>query len=284
MNELLKNNKAMEDLRKIIDANSKFLRHVEGNIINEQHIYYYLGSQGYWRNRRSQEKFDFSLKCIVSCRYTDVYTDIIFSLREVEKDEDYEKIEPQRGIGLPNKENSNLIIEDKLALLGIMFSKNTDNRFIDLICEKKNHLSKSLEFDEKIGIKKAIEWIVKKISKIQEFDKQNKYFAINEKDILIVINSNLWSEAISKEILGELNLKYFEKFIIIDLPLKNNFQCVILNKRSLGYHYEILNDAKEETYREKDFFSNSEKFYFHIDSKLFFFPFVNSYALLESKE
>lgn len=289
-----------EELKKIIDSNSRFIRHIKDNIVLiEKNIgnyqIYYTGQQG-WSEKVQERNLD---KKLHSGRKSEILKDRDSSGKEYKQEEiriytdfieDISKTYTLYEPDIPNSIEIQKVIENKEALLAIRFSKRLDNTFIKNICKIGNFNPKAItksKVEEKDRLKEVIKWVIDNTSKMINIDKNKEFakyednnshgsFAVDASELFLLINQPLMNEIRLKEIFKEIELtNYFKELTIIDAELPNNFEGVLINKRALWYYYKINNSYTFTNPNKKD------KIYLNIDYQLGFLPFVGACAIVK---
>jgi hypothetical protein len=293
-----------EELKKIIDTNSRFIRHIKDNVVLVEktignYDVYYTGQQGWsekfhkwdksYRLNSGKKSEILKKKDSFGNKYSEkekrVYVDFIERISEKTSYDD----------DIPNNIEIRKVIENKQALSAIRFSKRLDDAFINGICQVDNFNPKAItksKVEQKDKLGEFIKWTIDNTSKMINIDKNKEYtnykdkddkhkshgsFAVDASELFLIVNQSLMNEIRLKEIFKEIELtSFFKELTIIDAELPNNFEAVLINKRALWYYYKISN-AHDFT----DPSIENDKVYLTIEYQLGLIPFVGACAFVK---
>lgn len=264
----LENQKVKAELQEVIDSNSKFIPHIKNNIVKNEEECYYSGQQGGSVEFSKGKKVRFhSVTDSELIKERRVYVDIIETINESRQS---------------SEKFSDKLRENKLALLGIRFSKRFDNTFVKEICKGENFNSEALTKSPNAGVRDILKWAIDNTSSMQNIN--NKYtkgeghgsFAIDPSDLIFIINQQTMDDIRLREIFGEIKLEnYLKELIIVDALLPERFYALLINKRALWYTYEIKGEPNQ-IYKDYE-----DKIYLHVSYEMGMFQFAGACALLK---
>ena len=261
--QLEKKDLIKQELTEIIEANSEFIKHIKDNLLKlsgKVHLNIQQGySVEYSDNNNELDNF-YSGKSKETFQEKRIYSDWIENSKE----------------NIPS-----IIRNEKLSLMAVRFAKRFDINLIKEICEEENFNKEVIFKSKEVNLSKFLQWVIKNTSGIKDLnnfkynkDQEHSTLVISPKDLILIVNQQLMDEIRLKEILGEIKfVNYLKDLIIVDAPLPNNFQGVLISKSSLWCSYEIESI--------KQFLENETRFYLTISYEIGLFPFSRSCAFIK---
>jgi len=251
-----------QELTEIIEARSEFIKHIKENLISLSKKIFLNIQQGYSvKHSSDSNELDnfYSGKSEDNFKEKRIYSDWIENSKE----------------NFPSE-----IRNEKLSLMAVRFTKRFDINLIQELCKEDNFNNSVITKSKDINLNVFLKWVIENTSGIKnlnasKYNKNQKHstLVISPKDLILIVNQPLMDEIRLKEIFGEIKLvNYLKDLIIIDAPLPNNFQGVLISKNSLWSCFEIesLQQFKEDEIR----------FYLTISYEFGLFPFSRACCLI----